>query len=82
MKNNGKLGRRIMVYLKPEKATGKWCPMARIYNGNRPSYNRSGDGSRLFESRCLAEECMMWRRAENTVDNVGYCGLAGIAVTD
>ena len=70
------------MYLKPEKATDNWCPMARIYNGDRSSYNRDGDGSRLFESRCLAGECMMWRRAENTADNVGYCGLAGKPVTD
>ena len=64
--------------MKPENAREKWCPFAMIYSGENASFNRTGEGSMLLESFCIADICMMWRWVKNKDDAFGYCGLAGV----
>jgi hypothetical protein len=69
-------------------AKQKWCPLARTIGSfssgltvgsqavNLPAaINRNGGGV-PWDCKCLAEECMFWRRhALDSTD--GFCGAAG-----
>lgn len=68
-----------------EEAKTKWCPMSRSIHVGRlmgGSY-ASPTNKNAEHSRCIASDCMMWRKRtwfnEESQINVGagYCGLAG-----
>jgi hypothetical protein len=72
-----------------EEAKKMWCPMARVelYNAfaaNRERLVYRGDGrgfttpKGLDACRCIASDCMMWRKDSQTT---GFCGLAGRPTT-
>lgn len=74
-----------------DEARNKWCPFVRLsedWGDNRPSSMNDSD---TF-LRCIASDCMAWRRVTNTFvarrqydavargeapQEEGYCGLAG-----
>jgi hypothetical protein len=63
------------------QAREKWCPLSRP--GRMPG-NRFGDDARgsaaETQTRCIASQCMAWRRHEIPEQprlHVGCCGLAG-----
>lgn len=67
---------------KEADAKKKWCPFVRTglnagmavnhHIGSRTGAPHAGDVHE--ETRCVASECMMWRRS---FGDDGYCGLAG-----
>jgi hypothetical protein len=67
-----------------DEARGKWCPFARRASTRSDydsvvramaSINRIGeDGRPDPECRCVASDCMAWRRVD-LLRNDGYCGL-------
>lgn len=71
----------------PEDARTMWCPMVRGANhrsmgGADPticSVNQTETVTDQSGSRCIANDCMMWRWGQtgHIQMNVGYCGLAG-----
>jgi len=65
-----------------DEAFEKWCPMARTnYSSDQgnAAINKVDYGDVNNETRCISEECMMWRwNRISKVKNDGYCGLAGI----
>lgn len=74
------------MYVTPEEAEKKHCPMARVLHkttisdpGGSPihtdsaSYNRS----KKHVATCLADKCMMWKWGSNSnKPRRGYCSLA------
>lgn len=61
----------------PDEAKQRWCPMAREHGGNA-SINRSAIERSEAWSKCIADQCMMWRwYTPHASDQSGYCGLAG-----
>jgi hypothetical protein len=70
------------MFLKPEDAKTKWCPMAitASVHRNSRSINRTFDiGSPRPDCLCLADDCMAWRRRPDRPDH-GYCGLAPLVL--
>jgi len=49
----------------------------RAYAGKESPSNRNGAGEVTSESYCVGDKCMMWRLTKDSVDAVGFCGLAG-----
>jgi hypothetical protein len=50
-----------------QEARDKWCPMARVstyLDGNpaESAANRTDEGIPYAGSRCIASDCMMWRK--------------------
>lgn len=55
-----------------DEAKTKWCPHARVWNGEGTAYNRDFNHG----ESCFGSACMMWRW--NSIAKIeGYCGLAG-----
>lgn len=70
-------------------ARTKWCPLKRVALSEGMSANWSGNmasdakgyGNVYDETRCIASDCMMWRRPDPLAlyeRGAGYCGLAGL----
>lgn len=61
-----------------EEASGKWCPMAKIYNAVC-SCNRTNRGAAPQAARCLADNCMMWVEVRGYKgEQSGRCGLVRV----
>lgn len=45
-----------------EEAAGKWCPMARVFDGvNRDQQSPGGLSLERFKTHCIGSACMWWR---------------------
>ena len=56
-----------------EEAAEKWCPMIRLYDGGKSSYNY-GANIGMADCVCIASECMMWVWNDG-INSKGHCGL-------
>ncbi len=75
------------MYYTENEAKEKWCPMVRVSSTDTkgmgvPAYNRYQALEKITSnpksSRCIASECMMWRRVPaGELKDKGYCGFAG-----
>ena len=69
-----------------DEATESWCPMTRVANGNEATncavnQVELGSSNITKRTRCIANECMMWRWSDVLDINnepTGFCGLAGV----
>ena len=76
-----------------DKAKTKWCPMTRHgYGTEGIGVNRLHQDKNPSTAKCIASDCMMWRKANwpifaegeqsdidrelERMDKSGYCGLA------
>ena len=62
-----------------EEAREKWCPQVRnwVSGGWQTGINRNGSDIDYERFKCIASDCMMWRKADHGFETSGYCGLAG-----
>jgi len=62
-----------------DEARQKWCPFARYDDGDGVAFNRSCQipPSSFSGAKCIADDCMMWRKHYKDEEEHGYCGLAG-----
>ena len=75
------------MIMTPEEAKKKWCPMARVVEGNDDKlegpFNRYHTGLEMVQenernqTRCFADDCMWWVEFKNQEGTVnGRCGMA------
>lgn len=69
-----------MVFSNKE-AKEKWCPFTMVSFEGRPIGNRSAGDLPLAGSKCIANDCMMWRLLGDGSDR-GVCGIANIPEKD
>ena len=63
-----------------EEARAMWCPMVQVAGvGANWINNRGALDSRMYNTNCIASDCMMWRTMMNYDGDeiIGYCGLGG-----
>lgn len=59
-----------------KEARGKWCPQARVGFNDQVTNKISPDHKYYKHTRCIASDCMMWRRInKQLLPPKGYCGL-------
>jgi len=66
-----------------DEAKAKWCPQAIVNNGSGYNANREWEGKHdsvyLKRSRCIASECMAWRRQTVMIDRAtGEPAIPGV----
>lgn len=80
------------IYLTEQQARTKWCPLTRIARDETPSWKEAtgpiivggvnrdalgGTNAMNRSTHCIAGSCMDWRRFDDSIIGVGYCGAFG-----